>query len=69
MARPDADMRRMSDLLTEARSIASRRDWPSVGRALDQAEVALLRVEPNNGEKGQAEFRPTFEAFEPKNGE
>ncbi len=69
MTRPDVDMRRISDLFAEARSIANRRDWPSIERALDQAETALLRVEPNDGEKGRVEYRPTFEMCEPEAGE
>ncbi len=69
MPRPDVDMRRMSDLFAEARLIANRRDWPLIGRALDQAETALLRVEPNDGERGRVEYRPTFEVCEPESGE
>ncbi len=69
MTKPDVDMRRISALFAEARSIANRRDWPSIARALDQAETALLRVEPNDGEKGRVEYRPTFEISEPKSDE
>lgn len=66
MTKPDVDMRRISDLFAEARSIAICRNWPTVGHALDQAQTALLRVEPHNGEKGRVEFRPTFEVCEPE---
>lgn len=64
MPRPDKDMHRISELFSEARSIANRRDWPSVTRGLDHAQTALLRVKPNDGEEGGTEFRPTFEIRE-----
>jgi hypothetical protein len=69
MPRPDKDMRRMSELFAEARSIANRRGWPLIGRALDQAQTALLRVEPHDGEKGRVAYRPTFESYEPDSNE
>jgi hypothetical protein len=53
MPKPDKDMRRISDLFAEARSIANRRDWPSIGRALDQAETALLRWNRLTGKRAE----------------
>ena len=64
MSKSDSDLRRISDLLAEARAIATRRDWRLVSQAIDYAQTALLRVEPHNGEKGRVEYRPTFEIWD-----
>lgn len=65
MPRPDDDMRKMSELIVEARSISTRRNWLVLGQILDEAQSALLNVEPNNGEKDCVEFRPTFRRYKP----
>ncbi len=65
MPRPDDDMRKMSELIAEAHSIATRRKWPVLGQILDQAQSALLNVEPNDGEKHKVEFRPTIRRYTP----
>jgi hypothetical protein len=48
---PDQDMVKLSGLLSEARSLASSRNWERVAEGLDEALAALLRVKPGNGEE------------------
>jgi hypothetical protein len=58
--KPDRDMIKISVLLAEARSIASKRDWRAIETALDHAQTGLLQVEPHNGEReGNVSFRPS----------
>jgi hypothetical protein len=55
----DTDMRRMSELLAEARTIAARRNWMNVEVVIDEAQTAILQVRPGNGEYPESvQFRP-----------
>lgn len=58
-------MRKMSELLAEAQSIAARRKWPALSQILDGAQFALLNVEPNDGERHNVVFRPTGSRYKP----
>ena len=52
-------MVRLSHVLAEAQTIASRRAWPSVSTPINQAQIALLCVEPHDGEKpGRLKYTP-----------
>ena len=58
MARQDQDMKRMSELQAEARSISARRNWVVLGRVLDEAKAVVPGIEPNDGESKDVKYRP-----------
>lgn len=58
--RPDDDIAKISHTLAEAQTIATQRAWQSVSRAIDQAQTALLRIEPGDGEKpARSKYAPS----------